>query len=39
MMDDPPPPMSISVFYPHNHISPKTVRIFGDWLIERFAKA
>ncbi len=35
----PPPPMPVSVLYPHNrHMSPR-VRVFVDWLSERFAEA
>ncbi|MNG14024.1 LysR substrate binding domain protein [compost metagenome] len=35
----PPPPMLVSVLYPHNrHMSPR-VRVFVDWLGERFAEA
>jgi DNA-binding transcriptional LysR family regulator len=36
---NPPPPMSVSVLYPHNrHLSPR-VRVFVDWLEEVFAGA
>ncbi|HEY0290448.1 MAG TPA: LysR substrate-binding domain-containing protein, partial [Pseudomonas sp.] len=35
----PPPPMSVSVLYPHNrHMSPR-VRAFVDWVSECFAQA
>ncbi|PTQ07429.1 LysR family transcriptional regulator [Sphingomonas oleivorans] len=35
----PPPPMPVSVLYPHNrHLSPR-VRVFVDWLGEIFAEA
>ncbi len=35
----PPPPMPVSVLYLHNrHMSPR-VRVFVDWLSERFAEA
>lgn len=35
----PPPPMPVSVLYPHNrHLSPR-VRVFVDWLAEVFAQA
>ncbi|CDF97154.1 MULTISPECIES: LysR family transcriptional regulator [unclassified Pseudomonas] len=35
----PPPPMPISVLYPHNrHLSPR-VRVFVDWVTEVFAEA
>lgn len=35
----PPPPMPVSVLYPHNrHMSPR-VRVFVDWLAEVFAQA
>ncbi|NUT75001.1 LysR family transcriptional regulator [Pseudomonas sp. C1C7] len=35
----PPPPMPVSVLYPHNrHMSPR-VRVFVDWLGEVFAQA
>jgi len=37
--DNPPPPMPVSVLYPHNrHLSPR-VRVFVDWLGEVFAGA
>ncbi|WP_460119102.1 LysR family transcriptional regulator [Pseudomonas sp. S2_C03] len=37
--DTPPPPMPVSVLYPHNrHMSPR-VRVFVDWLGEVFAGA
>ncbi|MNI53693.1 HTH-type transcriptional regulator DmlR [compost metagenome] len=37
--DTPPPPMPVSVLYPHNrHMSPR-VRVFVDWLGEVFAAA
>ncbi|CAD5110483.1 LysR family transcriptional regulator [Zestomonas carbonaria] len=33
----PPPPMPVSVLYPHNrHMSPR-VRVFVDWLAQRFS--
>ncbi|WP_085631891.1 LysR family transcriptional regulator [Pseudomonas sp. R16(2017)] len=36
--DTPPPPMPVSVLYPHNrHLSPR-VRVFVDWLSEVFAQ-
>nr|WP_225927559.1 LysR family transcriptional regulator [Pseudomonas ekonensis] len=36
--DMPPPPMPVSVLYPHNrHLSPR-VRVFVDWLSEVFAQ-
>lgn len=39
LIDTPPPPMSVSVLYPHNrHMSPR-VRVFVDWLGEVFAQA
>ncbi|MGE8066669.1 LysR family transcriptional regulator [Pseudomonas sp. NPDC089569] len=39
LTDTPPPPMPISVLYPHNrHLSPR-VRVFVDWLGEVFADA
>jgi DNA-binding transcriptional LysR family regulator len=39
LTDLPPPPMPVSVLYPHNrHMSPR-VRVFVDWLSEIFAKA
>jgi len=35
----PPPPMPVSVLYPHNrHMSPR-VRVFVDWVTECFAEA
>jgi DNA-binding transcriptional LysR family regulator len=35
----PPPPMPVSVVYPHNrHMSPR-VRVFVDWVAEVFAQA
>jgi DNA-binding transcriptional LysR family regulator len=37
LTDTPPPPMPVSVLYPHNrHMSPR-VRVFVDWLGEVFA--
>ncbi|MCX7079982.1 MAG: LysR family transcriptional regulator [Pseudomonas sp.] len=39
LLDTPPPPMPVSVLYPHNrHMSPR-VRVFVDWLSEIFARA
>jgi DNA-binding transcriptional LysR family regulator len=39
LTDTPPPPMPVSVLYPHNrHMSPR-VRVFVDWLGEVFADA
>lgn len=39
LTDTPPPPMPVSVLYPHNrHMSPR-VRVFVDWLGEIFTKA
>lgn len=39
LIKTPPPPMPVSVLYPHNrHMSPR-VRVFVDWLGEVFAKA
>lgn len=39
LTDTPPPPMPISVLYPHNrHLSPR-VRVFVDWVAEVFAGA
>ncbi|QHA80403.1 LysR family transcriptional regulator [Pseudomonas mediterranea] len=39
LIDTPPPPMPISVLYPHNrHLSPR-VRVFVDWVTEVFAGA
>ena len=39
LTDTPPPPMPVSVLYPHNrHMSPR-VRVFVDWLGEVFAQA
>ncbi|UVL84251.1 LysR family transcriptional regulator [Pseudomonas sp. B21-028] len=39
LIDTPPPPMPISVLYPHNrHLSPR-VRVFVDWVAEVFAGA
>ncbi|VVP99115.1 HTH-type transcriptional regulator PgrR [Pseudomonas fluorescens] len=39
LTDTPPPPMPVSVLYPHNrHLSPR-VRVFVDWLGEVFAQA
>lgn len=39
LTDTPPPPMPISVLYPHNrHMSPR-VRVFVDWLAEIFENA
>lgn len=39
LVDTPPPPMPVSVLYPHNrHLSPR-VRVFVDWLAEVFANA
>lgn len=39
LSETPPPPMSVSVLYPHNrHMSPR-VRVFVDWLAEIFEKA
>lgn len=39
LIDTPPPPMPVSVLYPHNrHMSPR-VRVFVDWLGEVFAQA
>jgi DNA-binding transcriptional LysR family regulator len=39
LTDTPPPPMPVSVLYPHNrHMSPR-VRVFVDWLGEVFAGA
>ncbi|AWY42218.1 LysR family transcriptional regulator [Pseudomonas putida] len=39
LVDTPPPPMPVSVLYPHNrHMSPR-VRVFVDWLAEVFAGA
>jgi DNA-binding transcriptional LysR family regulator len=38
LTDLPPPPMPVSVLYPHNrHMSPR-VRVFVDWLGEVFAE-
>lgn len=39
LLDTPPPPMPVSVLYPHNrHMSPR-VRVFVDWLAQVFAQA
>lgn len=39
LVDTPPPPMPVSVLYPHNrHMSPR-VRVFVDWLAEVFSTA
>lgn len=39
LIDTPPPPMPVSILYPHNrHMSPR-VRVFVDWLSEVFATA
>jgi DNA-binding transcriptional LysR family regulator len=39
LTDTPPPPMPVSVLYPHNrHTSPR-VRVFVDWLAEIFENA
>lgn len=39
LTDTPPPPMPVSVLYPHNrHLSPR-VRVFVDWLSEIFENA
>jgi len=39
LSDTPPPPMPVSVLYPHNrHLSPR-VRVFVDWLSEIFENA
>ena len=39
LTDTPPPPMPVSVLYPHNrHMSPR-VRVFVDWLAEIFGNA
>ncbi|MGB3123686.1 MAG: LysR family transcriptional regulator [Pseudomonas sp.] len=39
LTDTPPPPMPVSVLYPHNrHMSPR-VRVFVDWLAEIFENA
>ncbi|WP_419712518.1 LysR family transcriptional regulator [Pseudomonas sp. NFX224] len=39
LTETPPPPMPVSVLYPHNrHMSPR-VRVFVDWLEEVFAGA
>jgi DNA-binding transcriptional LysR family regulator len=39
LIDTLPPPMPVSVSYPHNrHMSPR-VRVFVDWLGEVFAGA
>ncbi|MGY4637767.1 LysR family transcriptional regulator [Pseudomonas sp. TE24901] len=39
LADTPPPPMPVSVLYPHNrHLSPR-VRVFVDWLSEIFENA
>ncbi|MCY1448017.1 LysR substrate binding domain protein [compost metagenome] len=39
LTETPPPPMPVSVLYPHNrHMSPR-VRVFVDWLGEVFAQA
>ncbi|SAL70658.1 LysR family transcriptional regulator [Caballeronia cordobensis] len=36
--DLPPPPMPISVLYPHNRQLSARVRVFADWLTEIFAR-
>ncbi|OOV99422.1 LysR family transcriptional regulator [Pseudomonas sp. MF4836] len=39
LVETPPPPMPVSVLYPHNrHMSPR-VRVFVDWLAQVFAQA
>ncbi|NVZ52278.1 LysR family transcriptional regulator [Pseudomonas sp. B6002] len=39
LTDTPPPPMPVSILYPHNrHMSPR-VRVFVDWLSEIFENA
>lgn len=39
LVDTPPPPMPVSVLYPHNrHMSPR-VRVFVDWVAQVFAGA
>lgn len=39
LTDTPPPPMPVSVLYPHNrHLSPR-VRVFVDWLAKIFENA
>lgn len=39
LVETPPPPMPVSVLYPHNrHMSPR-VRVFVDWLAQLFAQA
>ncbi len=39
LIETPPPPMPVSVLYPHNrHMSPR-VRVFVDWLGDVFAGA
>jgi DNA-binding transcriptional LysR family regulator len=39
LTDLPPPPMPISVLYPHNRQLSARVRVFADWLSERFREA
>lgn len=39
LLDTPPPPMPVSVLYPHNRQMSPRVRVFVDWLGEVFAGA
>ncbi|PWY40966.1 MULTISPECIES: LysR family transcriptional regulator [Pseudomonas] len=39
LTDTPPPPMPVSVLYPHNRQMSPRVRVFVDWLAEVFARA
>nr|WP_222938405.1 LysR family transcriptional regulator [Pseudomonas chlororaphis] len=39
LIDTPPPPMPVSVLYPHNRQMSPRVRVFVDWLAEVFARA
>ncbi|AZC15696.1 LysR family transcriptional regulator [Pseudomonas sp. CMR5c] len=39
LVDTPPPPMPVSVVYPHNRQLAPRVRVFVDWLAQVFAEA
>ncbi|UMZ12389.1 LysR family transcriptional regulator [Pseudomonas sp. MPFS] len=39
LVDTPPPPMPVSVVYPHNRQLSPRVRVFVDWLAQVFAEA